>query len=56
LSEKLCRPRSRWEENINKDLREIEVWVGFIWLRMGAFDEHSNEPLGSIKDTISWIG
>jgi hypothetical protein len=33
------RPRRRWEDNINVDLRDIYngvVWTGFIWLRIGA--------------------
>jgi hypothetical protein len=32
------RPRSRWEDGIRKDLREIGlgVWIGFDWLRIGA--------------------
>jgi hypothetical protein len=32
------RPRRRWEDNIRKYLREIgwEVWIGFIWLRVGT--------------------
>jgi hypothetical protein len=36
------------------DLREIgwEVWIGFIWLRIGSVadcHEHGNEPSDSIK-------
>jgi hypothetical protein len=33
----LGRPRCRWEDGINMDLREIgwEVWSGFAWLRIG---------------------
>jgi hypothetical protein len=35
----LGRPRRRWEEGINMDLREIDwgggVWSGFSWLRIG---------------------
>jgi hypothetical protein len=31
------KPRSRWEENIKTDLREIGwEWNGFIWLRIGT--------------------
>jgi hypothetical protein len=29
----LGRPRSRWKDNIRKDLREIG-WGGLIWLRI----------------------
>jgi hypothetical protein len=33
----LGRPRRRWEDNIEMDLREIVlgIWIGFIWLRIG---------------------
>jgi hypothetical protein len=32
----LRRHRRRWEDNIRKDLREIDekLWTGFIWLRI----------------------
>jgi hypothetical protein len=32
----LGRPRSRWEDDIKMDLREVEwgAWTGSIWLRM----------------------
>jgi hypothetical protein len=34
----LGRPRSRWEDEIRMDLREIGlgVWIGFDWLRIGT--------------------
>jgi hypothetical protein len=34
----LERPRSRWENGIKMDLREIGwgVWSGFTWLRIGT--------------------
>jgi hypothetical protein len=34
----LERPRRRWEDGINMDLREIGwgLWSGFIWLRIGT--------------------
>jgi hypothetical protein len=35
---RLERPRSRWEDVIIMDLREIDwgVWSGFTWLRIGT--------------------
>jgi hypothetical protein len=47
--------RRRWKGNIKVDLREIdwEVWIGFIWRRVGTggglLCENGNEPSGSIK-------
>jgi len=35
----LGRPRPRWEDNIKKDLQEVEcggVRNGFIWFRIGT--------------------
>jgi hypothetical protein len=34
-------PRSRWEDNIKMDLREVGwgAWTGSIWLRIGTGDE-----------------
>jgi hypothetical protein len=34
----LKRPRHRWEDNIKMNRSEIglEVWTGFIWLRIGT--------------------
>jgi hypothetical protein len=34
----LGRLRRRWEDNIKRDLREIEwvIWTGFFWLRIGT--------------------
>jgi hypothetical protein len=39
----LGRPRRRLENNIRKDLREIDevLWTGLIWLRIGT----SGRPL-----------
>jgi hypothetical protein len=39
----LGRPRCRWEDNIKMDLGEIglEMWIGFIWLRIGTGGELS---------------
>jgi hypothetical protein len=34
----LGRHRSRWEDNVKMNLRDIEwgrVWTGLIWLRIG---------------------
>jgi hypothetical protein len=48
------RPRSRWEDNIKMDLKEI-VFDGTNQIRMAekspmaSFCEHGNEPSGSIK-------
>jgi hypothetical protein len=54
----LGRPRHRWEDNINMDLRAI--WIdGVNWIQlaqnspMASFCEHSNEPLGS-KEKASY--
>jgi hypothetical protein len=36
----LGKPRRRWMDNIKMDLRERErentIWIGLIWLRIGA--------------------
>jgi hypothetical protein len=34
----LGRPRSRWEDNAEVDLQEVEerAWTGLIWLRLGT--------------------
>jgi hypothetical protein len=32
----LGRPRRRWEDNIRTDLREVGVWTGWNWLRIGT--------------------
>lgn len=33
----LQRPRNRWEDNNQKDLKEYGyVWAGLMWLRIGA--------------------
>jgi hypothetical protein len=49
----LGRPRHRWEDiKVNLRLISLEVWTGFIWLRIGTgagFCEHGNEPSGSVK-------
>jgi hypothetical protein len=50
----LGRPRRRWEDNIKMDLRkwDLGVWIGFIWLRIGAGGcscEHGSKPLGRVK-------
>jgi hypothetical protein len=39
----LWRPRRRWEDNINTDLREVEcgVWTGLRWLRIETSGGHS---------------
>jgi hypothetical protein len=34
----LGRPRSRWEDKVEKDLREVGrgAWTGSIWIRIGT--------------------
>jgi hypothetical protein len=32
----LRRPRRRWEDNIRTDLRKVDVWTGWSWLRIGT--------------------
>jgi hypothetical protein len=51
----LGRPRSRWEDNIKMELREVGI-DGANWIRLGqdrvrwrAFFEHDNVPSGSVK-------
>jgi hypothetical protein len=50
----LGRPRCRWEDNINLELREIGI-DGANWIRLaqdrssGGLYEHGNETSGSIK-------
>jgi hypothetical protein len=51
----LGRPRRRWEDNINMDLREIGI-DGSNWIQLAqdrvqwrGFCEHGGEPSGSIK-------
>jgi hypothetical protein len=47
-------PRHRWEDSIKMDLKDIE-WEGVNWISLaqagtnGAFSEHFNDSLGSIK-------
>jgi hypothetical protein len=53
----LERPRCRWEDNINVDLKEIGI-DGANWIRLaqdrvdGGICEHGNEPSGSIRKDI----
>ena len=48
----LGRPRCRWEDNIEMDLKEIG-WGGIDWINVAcelvSWCEHSNEPLVFIK-------
>jgi len=32
----LGRPRRRWEDNIRTYLRDVGVWTGWSWLRIGT--------------------
>jgi hypothetical protein len=32
----LGRSRHTWGDNINRHLKEIVIWTGFIWLRIGT--------------------
>ena len=45
----LGRPRRRWQDNIKKDLQEVDVgvWTGSSWLRIGTGG--GIEPSGSIE-------
>jgi hypothetical protein len=36
----LGRPRRRWEDNIKMDLREVGLWTGSSWLRIGTGGGH----------------
>jgi hypothetical protein len=36
----LGRPRHRWEDNIKVDLKEVGVWTGLSWLRIGPGGRH----------------
>jgi len=50
----LGRPRSRWEDNIKMDLRDLEWGHGLDcfgpgWGQVAGFCECGNEPSGSIK-------
>jgi hypothetical protein len=54
----LGRPRSRWEDNIKMNLREIRI-DGANWIQLAqdkgpvaGFCEHGNEPSGSIRKNI----
>jgi hypothetical protein len=44
----LGRPRRRWMDNIQIDLREIGR-DGLDWIDLAMDREHGNEPSGSIK-------
>jgi hypothetical protein len=55
----LGRPRGRWMDNINMDLREIG-WDGVDWIDVAQDKdscEHGNEPSGSIKywEVLKWL-
>jgi hypothetical protein len=49
----LGRPRCRWEDNINLNLRKIGIngpnWIQLAQDKVVGFCEHGNEPSGSIK-------
>jgi hypothetical protein len=32
----LERPRHRWEDNMKRDLQDVGVWTGLMWLRIGT--------------------
>jgi len=36
----LGRPRRRWEDNIKMDLREVGIWIGSSWFRIGTGGGH----------------
>jgi hypothetical protein len=35
----LGRPRRRWMDNTKMNLRDIQVWIELIWLRVGTSGE-----------------
>jgi hypothetical protein len=37
---RLARPRRRWEDNIKMALRDVGVWNGSSWLRLGTGGGH----------------
>jgi hypothetical protein len=36
----LGKPRSRWEDNIKMDLKDVGLWAGLGWLRIETGDGH----------------
>jgi hypothetical protein len=58
----LGRPRHRWADNIEMDLREIG-WDGMYWIDLAQdrdqwrTHEHGEEPLGSITcgEVLEWL-
>ena len=56
----LGRPKHRWENNINMDIKEwdLGVWSVLMWLRTGpvaCYCGHSKEPSGSIT-CVEFLG
>jgi hypothetical protein len=57
IKRQLGRPRYKWEDNINMDIRGM-VWDGFKWIRIGSDGRIlwlNNETCVSIKAGISLI-
>jgi hypothetical protein len=50
----LVRPRRRWEDNIEIDLREIGIDEAN-WIQLAGFCEHGNEPSGSIMKAVYFL-
>jgi hypothetical protein len=58
----LGRPRYRWEENINMDVKEMarRMWTSLIWLRkepVVGYCGRGKETSGSIKcgEFLDWL-
>jgi hypothetical protein len=54
--ETLGRPRRRWKDNIEMDLKEI-VWNWIHYVSVAGSCEHHNKPSGSIRtrEFLDWL-
>jgi hypothetical protein len=50
----LRRPRRRWRENVEMDLKDIgwKMWTGFIWLMVTTFGINFNKALGLRRGNV----